>query len=200
MSGGRLIELQNCNDIKEARGTLFWFTGRKHLLQLKYLRGFNLFGLVGKLESSVFLWVLLNITVEESLLLLPGQKKHSQRGPISFTVNFNTNKSPEVFRKSILLAIKRLNQAVHCSLYFVQLPEMKYFPHPQTKCHHSEAGITKKKNSFCTFVFLQHSSSRNRTVALLYFPPPPPDLHCPCPDTYSSDWLLPFPPTTLENY
>lgn len=72
---------------------------------------------------------------------------------MSSTVNFITNKSPELVRKSILLAIKRLSQAVHCSLYSVQLPEMKYLLHPQTKCHHSEAGITKKVLSVPSFFY-----------------------------------------------
>lgn len=91
---------------QEVRRTLFCFTGRKHLLQLKYLRGFNLFGLVGKLENSMFFCIFLNIRGEEALLVFPGQENHSQRAQISSTVNFLIHKSPETFIKHMVPAIK----------------------------------------------------------------------------------------------
>lgn len=113
--------------------------------------------------------------------------------------------------KSKLLAIE---VKPRCSLQpvFCSATMIKFLPHPFNKWSSLKGRNYKKKvpsvvirNAspyHCTFALPQHSSSGNRTVALLYFLPLPPllDLHCPCPDTYSSDWLLSFPPATSENY
>lgn len=85
-----------------------------------------------------------------------------------------------------------------CTLFSYQ----RWATSPTSKPNVTTQGqeLQKKNYLFCTFGLAQCCSSGNRTVVFL--PPPAhlPDLHCPCPGIYSSDWLLPFPPTISENH
>lgn len=115
------------------------------------ITSFNLFGLVGKLGNFIFFSVLLSITGEEALLVFPGQENHSQRDKLHCDfisqVTRNVHKMHGSSSKRRKFYLQILNpcsaQDVHCNLYFIELSELSYFPHLQTKCHCSGVGITK---------------------------------------------------------